>query len=64
MSMGVYNWSGISITLYLSANSRAVVDPTRAMFIWIVSILLNWESWITMQFIGFLFSTSGMLIFN
>lgn len=42
MSMGVYNFSGISITLYLNANSRAVVDPTRAMFIWFFSILLGW----------------------
>jgi len=53
LSMGVYNFSGISITLYLSANSRAVVDPTRAMFIWFFSIMFGWEHWITMQFIGF-----------
>jgi len=41
--MGMFNWCGISVTFYLSSAARAVVDPTRSLFIWILSILLTWE---------------------
>jgi len=51
--MGIYNLSGISITYYINASARSVVDPARSMFIWVFSILFGWEHWITMQFVGF-----------
>ena len=63
-SIAFFNFFGISITRALSSSSRAVIDPTRTLFIWMISILLNWEVFIGEQLVGFLLSTSGMFIFN
>ncbi len=63
-SIGMFNFFGISITKVLSSSSRAVIDPTRTLFIWLMSIGLGWEHFIELQLIGFLISTTGMLIFN
>ena len=64
ISIGLFNWFGINVTKILSSSSRAVIDPTRTLFIWVMSILLTWEEFIPLQLIGFLISTTGMLIFN
>jgi uncharacterized membrane protein len=64
VSIGLFNWFGINVTKILSSSSRAVIDPTRTLFIWIMSILLGWEEFITLQLVGFVISTTGMLIFN
>ena len=64
LSIGLFNFFGISITKVLSSSSRAVIDPTRTLFIWFMSIGLGWENFIPLQLVGFLFSTLGMLIFN
>ena len=64
MSIGLFNFFGISITKVLSSSSRAVIDPTRTLFIWTISIWLGWEKFIYQQLIGFFISTLGMLVFN
>lgn len=64
VSIGLFNFFGISITQILSSSSRAVIDPTRTLFIWIMSIAFGWEDFIPLQLFGFLISTTGMLIFN
>lgn len=64
VSIGFFNFFGISITQVLSSSSRAVIDPTRTLFIWIMSIFLGWEHFIFLQLVGFFISTTGMLIFN
>jgi len=64
ISIGLFNFFGISITKILSSSSRAVIDPTRTLFIWIMSIAFGWENFIPLQLVGFLISTTGMLIFN
>lgn len=64
MSISLFNFFGISITQLLSSSSRVVIDPTRTLFIWIMSIFLGWEQFIGLQLIGFLISTTGMLVFN
>lgn len=64
ISIAFFNFFGISITKVLSSSSRAVIDPTRTLFIWLMSILLGWESFLYLQLLGFLISTIGMLIFN
>lgn len=63
-SIGLFNFFGISITRALSSSSRAVIDPTRTLFIWFMSILLGWEKFIPEQLVGFIISTLGMFIFN
>jgi uncharacterized membrane protein len=64
ISIGLFNFFGISITRALSSSSRAVIDPTRTLFIWMMSIMLDWEDFIVEQLVGFVLSTLGMLIFN
>lgn len=64
ISIAFFNFFGISITQILSSSSRAVIDPTRTLFIWVMSILLGWEKFIYLQLIGFCLSTGGMLVFN
>jgi len=64
VSIGLFNFFGISITKVLSSSSRVVIDPTRTLFIWLMSIWFGWEKFIALQLFGFLISTTGMLIFN
>lgn len=64
VSIALFNFFGISITQILSSSSRAVIDPTRTLFIWVMSIALGWERFRPLQLVGFLISTTGMLIFN
>ena len=64
VSIALFNFFGISITQMLSSSSRAVIDPTRTLFIWVMSIFLGWEAFIPLQLVGFSISTLGMLIFN
>ncbi|KAL1856542.1 hypothetical protein VTK73DRAFT_8224 [Phialemonium thermophilum] len=58
VSIGGFNFFGLSVTRSVSATSRSLIDTCRTLFIWIVSLGLGWETFKVLQVVGF-----GMLVY-
>jgi len=64
ISIGGFNFFGLSVTRQISATSRSTIDTCRTLFIWIVSLGLGWESFKWLQVAGFAFLVYGTGVFN
>ena len=64
ISIGGFNFFGLSVTRSISATSRSVIDTCRTLFIWIVSLGLGWESFKWLQVVGFALLVYGTFLFN
>lgn len=64
ISIGGFNFFGLSVTRSISATSRSIIDTCRTLFIWIVSLGLGWESFKWLQVIGFALLVYGTFLFN
>ncbi|KAK4541425.1 hypothetical protein LTR36_008026 [Oleoguttula mirabilis] len=64
ISIGGFNFFGLSVTRNLSATSRSTIDTCRTLFIWIVSLGLGWESFKWLQVLGFALLVWGTALFN
>lgn len=63
-SISLFNWFGLLITKNVSSTSRSLVDITRTLFIWLVSLYLEWESFKWLQIVGFTILIYGIFVFN
>ena len=61
ISIGSFNFFGLSVTSRVSATTRSTVDTCRTLGIWVVSLSLGWEVLVwpfsVLQVVGF-----GMLV--
>ena len=64
ISIGGFNFFGLSVTRNVSATSRSTIDTCRTLFIWIVSLGLGWESFKWLQIVGFALLVYGTFLFN
>jgi drug/metabolite transporter (DMT)-like permease len=64
VSIGGFNFFGLSVTRSISATSRSIIDTCRTLFIWIVSLGLGWESFKWLQVVGFALLVYGTFLFN
>ncbi|RPA99663.1 hypothetical protein L873DRAFT_1806151 [Choiromyces venosus 120613-1] len=64
VSIGGFNYFGISVTRSISATARSVIDTCRTLFIWMVSLALHWESFKWLQIVGFSLLVYGTFLFN
>ncbi|KAL6157687.1 hypothetical protein ACJBU6_03512 [Exserohilum turcicum] len=64
ISIGGFNFFGLSVTRTVSATSRSTIDTCRTLFIWIVSLGLGWESFKWLQVAGFALLVYGTFLFN
>lgn len=64
ISIGGFNFFGLSVTRTVSATSRSTIDTCRTLFIWIVSLGLGWESFKWLQIAGFALLVYGTFLFN
>lgn len=64
ISIGGFNFFGLSVTRAISATSRSIIDTCRTLFIWIVSLGLGWESFKWLQVLGFALLVYGTFLFN
>jgi len=53
ISIGGFNFFGLSVTRTVSATARSTIDTCRTLFIWIVSLGLGWETFKWLQIVGF-----------
>jgi multidrug transporter EmrE-like cation transporter len=64
ISIGSFNFFGISVTRSVSATARATIDTCRTLGIWVVSLILGWESFKLLQIVGFALLVLGTFWFN
>ena len=64
ISIGGFNFFGISVTRSVSATARSTIDTSRTLFIWIVSLALGWETFKWLQIVGFALLVYGTFLFN
>ena len=64
ISIGGFNFFGLSITRSVSATARSIIDTCRTLFIWIVSLGLGWETFKWLQIVGFALLVYGTFLFN
>ncbi|KAF2275433.1 uncharacterized protein EI97DRAFT_420457 [Westerdykella ornata] len=64
ISIGGFNFFGLSVTRSVSATSRSTIDTCRTLFIWIVSLGLGWETFKWLQVLGFALLVYGTFLFN
>ncbi|KAI5285414.1 hypothetical protein KEM55_000669 [Ascosphaera atra] len=64
LSIGGFNFFGISVTRTVSATSRSTIDTCRTLFIWVISLALGWESFKWLQVVGFAMLVYGTFLFN
>ncbi|PVF97822.1 hypothetical protein CPB86DRAFT_406545 [Serendipita vermifera] len=68
ISIGFYNFFGMSVTRHVSATMRSIIDTCRTITIWLVSLGLGWEvlvwPWSLLQVVGFSLLVYGTFLFN
>ncbi|KAF1350819.1 putative nucleotide-sugar transporter [Delphinella strobiligena] len=64
ISIGGFNFFGLSVTRTVSATSRSTIDTCRTLFIWVVSLGLGWETFKWLQVVGFALLVYGTMVFN
>ncbi|KAG9046754.1 hypothetical protein FS837_003684 [Tulasnella sp. UAMH 9824] len=68
MSIGFFNFFGLSVTRSVSATARSTIDTCRTLGIWIVSLGLGWEvlqfPFSALQVTGFALLVYGTFVFN
>ncbi|KAI1801611.1 hypothetical protein F4811DRAFT_453301 [Daldinia bambusicola] len=64
ISIGGYNFFGLSVTRSVSATARSTIDSCRTLFIWMVSLGLGWEAFKWLQVAGFVLLVYFTFLFN
>ncbi|ROT38864.1 integral membrane protein [Sodiomyces alkalinus F11] len=64
ISIGGFNFFGLSVTRTVSATSRSTIDTCRTLFIWLVSLCLRWETFKWLQVVGFAILVYFTFLFN
>ncbi|KAK2066561.1 hypothetical protein P8C59_000367 [Phyllachora maydis] len=64
ISIGGFNFFGLSVTRNVSATSRSTIDTCRTLFIWVVSLGLGWETFKWLQVAGFALLVYFTFLFN
>ncbi|KAI9889264.1 MAG: hypothetical protein M1814_005639 [Vezdaea aestivalis] len=64
ISIGGFNFFGLSVTRTVSATSRSTIDTCRTLFIWLASLGLGWETFKWLQVLGFALLVYGTFLFN
>ncbi|KAG8858524.1 hypothetical protein FRB96_005196 [Tulasnella sp. 330] len=68
LSIGFFNFFGLSVTRSVSATARSTIDTCRTLGIWIVSLGLGWETlkwpFSALQVLGFGLLVYGTFVFN
>ena len=63
VSIAVFNFAGLTVTITWSATTHMVLDNTRTVSIWIVSLIFKWEQAQPLQPIGYILLLMGILIY-
>lgn len=63
-SIAFFNFFGISITQRISSTTRSTIDSMRTFLIWVVSLIIGWETFSWLQVCGFMVLVLGSTLYN
>jgi len=63
-SVAAFNFCGIGVTKRLSGASRATIDATRTLFVWLFAVWRGWERVVALQLLGFVVLVAGSSLYN
>lgn len=63
-SIGPFNYFGTQLTKIASAAHRSTVCSMRMFIVWMISLIMGWESYRSQQLYGYLLMTFGVLLYN
>ena len=63
ISIAFFNFTGLTVTKYLNATTRMVLDSVRTLFIWLFSLAIVWQSFFPTQLVGFVLLILGAFIY-
>ena len=63
ISLGFFNYFGVSLTKYASATHRGAANGVRPFIVWIFCLIAGWEEFTLIQLIGYLIAVYGMLLY-
>ena len=59
-----YMYGSIAVTKEFNATTRMVLESTRSVIVWIVSLCVGWQHFQYLQLVGFCILTSGIFLYN
>lgn len=62
--LATFNITGLAVTRVISATSRSTIDTSRTVGIWLISLIIGWETFKFLQLVGFVMLVYGTLLFN
>merc|ERR1719313_630681 len=63
-SIAFFNFSGVTVTQRASAVARSTIDVSRTIIIWAVEMTLGWNTFNSLQLMGFVVLALGTMIYN
>ena len=64
LSIAPFNYFGLFITKNSSALQRCLFCTSRMVMVWLVSLVLGWENFSFLEFLGYCLLTFGIYQFN
>lgn len=64
VSICSFNYCGLTLTNMLNATTRSTVDTSRTLLVWIMSLIIGWESFHMLQLFAFCLLVFGTFSFN
>jgi len=59
-----YMYGSIAVTKEFNATTRMVLESTRSVIVWVVSVCVGWQHFQYLQLIGFCVMTIGIFLYN
>eukprot|EP00927_Polykrikos_kofoidii_P069064 TRINITY_DN64464_c0_g1_i1.p1 TRINITY_DN64464_c0_g1~~TRINITY_DN64464_c0_g1_i1.p1 ORF type:complete len:357 (-),score=65.64 TRINITY_DN64464_c0_g1_i1:81-1151(-) len=64
LTVATFNTAGITVTQKSSATARTTVKISATVLIWFVELACGWNTFNSLQFVGFVFVVAGTLVYN
>ena len=59
-----YMYGSIAVTKEFNATTRMVLESSRSLIVWVVSLCVGWQQFQYLRLIGFCVMTSGIFLYN
>ena len=59
-SIAFFNLAGLTVTLTMNATTRMVLDTSRGIIIWVISIAVGWQIFQPLQPVGYIILLAGI----
>ena len=64
LSVGAFNFAGVTVTSTMNATTRMVLDSIRTMLVWVISFLIGWQVLQPLQPVGYFVLVVGTAIYH